>query len=680
MRVFPVTFALPVCVYCLVHSRLLLVSLGLLLAGPNAFCQTLPGFTLAGENWTYDPGDGGAVITGILSQPATTGSLPAVLISHGKGGTASGFSLPKAHLMTNWGVVGIGPDYTHAGSGSIPEQEGYSPENSRRARACLSILRNLSGVDTNRLAAYGNSMGAFLTAGLCGELTNVFRAAAITAGGTSGSTQTNVASPAVQEVQGIRAPFLMLHGSADTTVRPEQSALLQAILASNGVPNKRVLFDGVGHGLVNERSDEVFGLIKDWFTQWGVLASNAAPSASAAGRPRGLYVLDSPSSTTNINGVPMRDGNIRTNDFVTGYVLRASWSTLEPARDQFEFTIIDWNVRRLAALGQKLSLLLLNTEPAWLAQTPDLTTWYDSSLGRDRPVPWDPFLLTRLECLLQALASHPIDGVPLKDHPVLEVANFGLVGAKLAIRDPDSVRFRDMPGYSRAALTDAVQRNLRAATTNFPAKFIQIGFWPVTDYTASPSLWEELRQAILAEFNGVTRPRVGFWMENLSASRPAPGQEPVSGKPVPSFGAPLHLSQTNTWVGFQALTSWRQPFNNYENAVTNATPGDGLAYAFGTYGSTYCELYAPDIDYPGYRDELAQWHQRMTTPAPRLVAVPAAPGALALQWDRAAAVTEIQTATNGAGPFSAGASLTNGFGWTNHLSGASAFFRLRQAD
>ena len=25
--------------------------------------QSLPGFTLAGEQWTYNPGDGGAVIT-----------------------------------------------------------------------------------------------------------------------------------------------------------------------------------------------------------------------------------------------------------------------------------------------------------------------------------------------------------------------------------------------------------------------------------------------------------------------------------------------------------------------------------------------------------------------------------------------------------------------------------------
>ena len=141
-------------------------------------------------------------------------------------------------------------------------------------------------------------MGAFLTAGLCGELTTVFRAAAITAGGTSGTSETNVASPAMQEVQGIRTPFLMLHGTTDTTVLTVQSENLQVILTSNGVPNNRVLFDGVGHSLHSDRSNEVYTLIRDWFTQWGVLgatnppSTNTPPTTSGA-RPRGIFVLDS---------------------------------------------------------------------------------------------------------------------------------------------------------------------------------------------------------------------------------------------------------------------------------------------------------------------------------------------------------------------------------------------------
>lgn len=253
---------------------LAMFTVGLLaVTAPPTRAQGLPGFTLTGQNWTYDPGDGGSTITGILLAPYTNGLLPAVLISHGKGGSAGGFSLPKARTMTNWGLVCIGPDYTHAGAGSTPENEGYCPENSRRARACLTILRALAYVDTNRLAAYGNSMGAFLTAGLCGEPAAPLSAAAITAGGTSGTSNTNFASPAVPEVNGVRAPFLLLHGTADTTVPPQQSANLLSVLNSNHVPSSRVLFEGIGHDVHNNpaTSNEVNALIREWFTEWGVL-------------------------------------------------------------------------------------------------------------------------------------------------------------------------------------------------------------------------------------------------------------------------------------------------------------------------------------------------------------------------------------------------------------------------
>jgi dienelactone hydrolase len=246
----------------------------------TASAQSLPGFTLLGENWSYNPGDGGVAITGILSKPATNSSLPAILISHGKGGSAIGFSLPKAREMTNWGAVCIGPDYTHVSNTNAPDNEGWCPENSRRARACLTILASLGYVDTNRIAAYGNSMGAFATAGLCGAISNQIKVAAITAGGTSGTSDSDYAAPATQEVAGITAPFLMLHGTADTTVPPAQSATLQAILTSNSVPNDRVLFPGIGHDLhINPFTrDEVYERIHDWFTKWGLFGTLPAPT------------------------------------------------------------------------------------------------------------------------------------------------------------------------------------------------------------------------------------------------------------------------------------------------------------------------------------------------------------------------------------------------------------------
>jgi len=657
--------------------------MGLLAAGCRA--QLLPGFVLTGEYWSYDPGDGGAIITGILSRPATNGSLPAVLISHGKGSSAAGFALPKARVMTNWGAVCIAPNYTHASTTNAPENEGWCPENSRRARACLKILASLGYVDMSRVAAYGNSMGAYVTAGLCGEITNQIRAAAITAGGTSGTTNTQSASPATQEVQGIVSPFLMLHGTADTTVPPAQSAALQSILTSNGVPNDRVLFDGIGHDLHNNpaTSNTVLELIRNWFARWGVLAGTNPPGAMVR-RPRGLFVLDS-AAGTQINGVSMRDANLRSYAFLSGYVLRVAWSTLEPAQEVYDFTIISNILVHLEPLRQKLSLILVPPEPPYIAATPGVTTWQDLDRNGNpltRAVPWDPFLLQQRAKFLAALATNRFGGIPFRDHPLLYAINPYLPGGFTGIRDPNTVRLRDLPGYTRSNLLAAVQHELRALTAGFPDKFVQIGFWKVTDYENASyggmEAWEFLRQQLLAEFNGAARPRVGLFMENLAASRPAPGQDPVTGYPVSAFGAPLFLSQTNTWAAFQALGSWSQPFNPaHLDNTTNGTPADGIAWGFETYGCTYFELYVSDVDHAPYQEALRQWQQKLTAPELRLQM----PDALRLRWERASPLTVVAIASNVAGPYAPLAWLTNRFEWTNTASvGPARYFRAWQTE
>jgi dienelactone hydrolase len=652
--------------------------------------QPLPGFSLIGENWTYDPGDGGSVISGILSTPSTNGRLPAILISHGMGGTASGFALPKARVMTNWGAVCIGPNYTHVTSTNVPENEGWCPENSRRARACLTILASLSYVDTNRIGAYGNSMGAFVTAGLCGQVSNRIHVAAITAGGSSGTANTNFASPAVQEIQPATAPFLMLHGTTDTTVLPEQSAILQSILTSNGVPNDRLLFDGIGHDLHNNPAtrDDVYDLIQEWFTQWGLFDStNAVPGNAASGRPRGIYVLDS-SQGTQIGGVSMRDANIRSNAFVTGYVLRAAWETLEPAAGVYDFTIVSNILARLTPMGLKLSLILTPFDPPYIATAPGVATWQDvDRLGNPltRAVPWDPYLLQQRARFLSALATNVFGGHVLRDHPLLDVIDPYLPGGFTGIRDPNVMLLRNLPGYTRSNLLYAVQHELRALTTNFPAKQVHIGFWKVQDNENASygnlEAWEYIRRQLLAEFDGIQRPKVGFFMENLAASRPAPGADPITGYPVISYGEALYRSQTNTWAGFQALTSWSHPFTGIDK-ITNATPADGIAYAFEQYGSTYFELYVSDIDHAPYQADLSLWHQKLTASAPTIVVTPTNNGVVRLAWDRAAPLTQVEHTTNLGTAFHFIATITNLFEWTPADSSPppTSWFRLRQWD
>src|ERR1051325_7254322 len=108
-----------------------------------------------------------------------------------------------------------------------------------------------------------------------------------------------------------------------------------------------------------------------------IIVVSAAPPVESILRPRGIYVLDS-SQGTITNGVSMRDANIRSNSFVNGYMLRAPWDLLEPSQDQYDFTIIDWNVRKLRALGLHLSLQIVFPEPGYIANAPGALKWFDA--------------------------------------------------------------------------------------------------------------------------------------------------------------------------------------------------------------------------------------------------------------------------------------------------------------
>lgn len=237
-------------------------------AGGTAQTAPVKGFQFNGAHWTFREGD--FTMDGIFMKPEGKGPFPAVLISHGMGGNAEGFGMMKAREMVGWGLACIAPNYTHsAAAAGERAQFGASAENLRRARACLEILRGMSEVDGARLAAYGHSMGGFVTIGLAAAEPRLLKAAAITGSGVA--SQGGYAAPSAAAAQGIRTPFLMLHGANDTTVRPEQSAALKKVLDDNKVPNDRLIADGQGHPIDQTMRAEVFRLVREWFVTQGVL-------------------------------------------------------------------------------------------------------------------------------------------------------------------------------------------------------------------------------------------------------------------------------------------------------------------------------------------------------------------------------------------------------------------------
>ncbi len=278
----------------------------IVLAG-RAVGAPLAGFQLEGERWTYKDGD--FRIEGSLLKPSGEGPFPALVLSHGLGGMAQNISRQMGSEFVKMGFVCIAVDYTHyapaamrsrqqgrpgqppveargekadgAGKskdpgvpparrgGQQPADFGASPENVKRAITCVKILESLPYVDAKRIGAYGHSMGAFLTIALAAEAPDRIKAAAITAGGLSG--RPGFPAPTAEVAAKVRAPFLILHGSVDTTVRPEASAELKEVLDAQKVPNDRQVFEGVNHDINRSRAEDCFRLMRAWFEKHGLL-------------------------------------------------------------------------------------------------------------------------------------------------------------------------------------------------------------------------------------------------------------------------------------------------------------------------------------------------------------------------------------------------------------------------
>jgi dienelactone hydrolase len=266
-------------------------------------------FQREGERWRCLAD--GKPLSGIMLVPEGAGPFPGILISHGLGGSAASFGLNKAREFVKWGFACIAVDYTHVGrgmgprrppagkdsadrggpprggaSGDAPPRSGQapgaprrgtqhppdyggSPENVRRALAAIEILQKYGNADPKRIAAYGHSMGGFATIALAAHRQDILAAAAITGSGVA--PRAGFPAPPLEAASKIRTPFLMMHGSVDRAVRPGQSEDLKRALDASGVPNKRHVFEGADHPIDQTNREEVFTMLRAWFTERGVL-------------------------------------------------------------------------------------------------------------------------------------------------------------------------------------------------------------------------------------------------------------------------------------------------------------------------------------------------------------------------------------------------------------------------
>jgi dienelactone hydrolase len=226
-----------------------------------------------GATWSYASTDDGVAysLAGTLFTPGGTARYPGVVVSHGAGGSASSYSASIARVMRGWGMVAIATHYTHAGNGvgtGQPDGDfGASDANVLRAHKARNLLGCVAGVDMQRLAAHGHSMGAFVTGQLLGTYPDDFRAASHSAGGASANGP-NATRSAV--AANIRTPYQLHHGDADTVVDIALDQELDRILTTSGTPHALLIYPGYPHQQIALDSS-MLDRVRAWYTLHGVL-------------------------------------------------------------------------------------------------------------------------------------------------------------------------------------------------------------------------------------------------------------------------------------------------------------------------------------------------------------------------------------------------------------------------
>jgi acetyl esterase/lipase len=225
-----------------------------------------------------------------LLVPDAPGSYPVVLYIPGGGFAVAPYRMarPQRGYVADAGFVVASTEYRTATDGATVE-DGL--EDIADALAYLRAHAEELKIDPTRVALWGESAGAYLatltaTRGTAGtpiravvDIVGASDLSQVTDGfddatramwhGPTSSVSRYVGSPPAAESNPLRyvdsttPPFLLLHGDDDRIVSPRQSLILHRALLAAGVPSRRLVLAGAGHGeLALPTSD-----IKVWTSQ-----------------------------------------------------------------------------------------------------------------------------------------------------------------------------------------------------------------------------------------------------------------------------------------------------------------------------------------------------------------------------------------------------------------------------
>lgn len=187
---------------------------------------------------------GGVPVRIDQQEPAAAGKHPAILLLHGSGGNV-GFWFER--IAPQLGRLNLGLYAAHYFDRTKTIRadretilDGYHfPTWLGTISDALRYIRSRPGVDPNRVALLGISLGAFLSLALATDAAARIRAVVEISGG--------MPEPSAAAVTAAYPPTLILHGDADTVVPVSSARELEVLLKTRGVPHQSLILPGQGH-------------------------------------------------------------------------------------------------------------------------------------------------------------------------------------------------------------------------------------------------------------------------------------------------------------------------------------------------------------------------------------------------------------------------------------------------
>ncbi len=313
------------------------------------------------------------------------------------------------------------------------------------------------------------------------------------------------------------------------------------------------------------------------------------------------------------------------NPNVDGLSIRASWSTVEPADNVYDWSFIDSEVAKAAASGKWVFLRIMtqSAKPQWVtdeivAAGGKFFTWVDDGVTNSCPVLWDPTYVAKKAEMITALAQR------YGNNPTIKI-----VGVSFANCNSEDWNIPHLPenvadwlalGWNSDTMLDVWKQFVDIAMRGFPNAFVSLainGNGHTSGLNLDPDANYLARNAILyADLNYPGRLIVqknGF--STTTTAAPGDGNFELLYDAYPNGG-----SQTLFWC-----------FNDPTYRMNGGVPGDPATILHTTtnialqYRVRFMEIY--QLDCVNLPSEIAYAHNAFhnaPTPTPTPSATPPA--------------------------------------------------------